>query len=233
MRTLINLGLVLGGFFFSHFSFAQQQKNATLSDHTKLVYSLNNAKQLNGIYAVQKDSNEVLLRGMYKDNARTGNWYAFNNNGAVFMRYNYDLKKLLFLDTTSINRLKVEILTADPEIKEKASIPVPISSIDQYISLLGSELKRMVLTENKNADGILVADLISNIDKNGKVKYEAKYDADGISVIKRLIINEKDFKIDWIPSTYNGVTYASQFSVKAKIDFAEKPGLKQRFIWMY
>lgn len=212
---------------------AQEQKTSTLSDQTKVVYAMNDSKKLNGAYAVVKNDDEIFLRGVYKDNTRSGNWYAFNNDGKVFLRYNYDLKKLVFLDTTSISRLKVEVIAADPVIKEKASIPVPIASIDQYISLLGTELKRVILKENKSADGTLDADLITNIDKDGKATYEAKYTADGIPVTKRLIISEKAFDIDWIPSSYNGINYASVFSVKARIDFAQKPGIKQRFIWVY
>lgn len=224
---------VLAIFAVSQFCQAQDQKTATLSDQTKVVYAMNDSKKLNGVYSVVKDDDKVFLRGVYKDNIRTGNWYAFNNNGNVFLRYNYDLKKLLFLDTTSINRLKIEIEAKDPEAKEKASIPVPISSIDQYISLLGTELRRMVLKENKNAEGTLDADLTTKIDKNGNANYEASYIVDGIPVTKRLIIAEKGFNIDWIPSSYKGVNYASVFSVKARIDFADKPGIKQRFIWVY
>lgn len=212
---------------------AQEQKTSSLSDQTKVVYAMNDSKKLDGVYSIVKDEDKVFLRGIYKDNSRTGNWYAFNNDGKVFLRYNYDLKKLIYLDMVSINRIKVEVSTTDPVIKEKASIPVPIASIDQYISLLGTELKRVILKDNKNADGTLDADLITNIDKNGKATYEAHYVADGIPVTKRLIIAEKAFDIDWIPSSYKGTSYASVFSVKARIDFAQKPGIKQRFIWVY
>jgi len=234
MKTRLNLSVLILFFcLVNKISFAQQEKTSVLSDQTKVVYAMNDAKKLEGVYSIVKDDEKVFLRGIYKDNARAGNWYAFNNNGNVFVRYNYDLKKLLFLDTTSINRLKVEIETTDPEVKEKASIPVPISSIDQYISLLGTELRRVVLKENKNAAGTLDADLITNIDKNGKASYTAAYVVDGIPVTKRLIISEKAFDIDWIPSSYKGTNYASVFSVKARIDFADKPGIKQRFIWVY
>ncbi|MFC4211881.1 hypothetical protein ACFOWA_11845 [Pedobacter lithocola] len=212
---------------------AQNQKTTTLSDQTKVVFNVIDEKILEGAYTIIKGEDKVVLRGVYKNNVRIGNWYAFNDDGNVFLRYNYDLKKLLVLDTTSINRLKVDVISNDLDVKEKASIPIPITSIDQYISLLGTELKRMVKTENKNAEGVLEADLITNIDKNGKASYQAKYTADGINVTKRLNINEKGFDFDWIPATYKGEIYASTFSVKAKIDFTEKGGIKQRFIWVY
>jgi len=232
MKTKISL-LTLAIISLLQICKAQEQKNSVLSDQTKVVYAMNDLKKIEGAYSVLKDEDKVFLRGVYKDNLRVGNWYAFNDNGNVFLRYNYDLKKLLFLDTVSVNRIKVEITATDPVVKEKASIPVPIASVDQYISLLGTELKRVILKENKSADGILDADLVTNIDKNGKATYEARFVADGIPVTKRLIIAEKAFNIDWIPSSYNGTNYASVFSVKARIDFAQKPGIKQRFIWVY
>lgn len=233
MKKIAKFYLVVACCAISNYVQAQEQKMLFLSDETKVVYALNDSKKLNGAYSVMKDADKVFLRGLYKDNARVGNWYAFNENGNVFLRYNYDLKKLVYLDTTSINRLKVEIDAASPEVKKEASIPVPIASIDQYISLLGSELRRMILRENKNADGSLDADLITNIDKNGKPSYSATYLVDGILVTKRLVIAEKNFNIDWIPASFNGTQYSSSFAVKTRIEFSEKPGIKQRFIWVY
>jgi antitoxin component YwqK of YwqJK toxin-antitoxin module len=75
---------VLVLFATSQFCLAQDQKTTTLSDQTKVVYAMNDSKKLDGVYSVVKDDNKVFLRGIYKDNARAGNWYAFNNSGNVF-----------------------------------------------------------------------------------------------------------------------------------------------------
>jgi len=232
MKTKIYLAIV---FTLSSYCVAQaqEQKTIPLSDQTKVVYAINDSKKLDGPYSIVKDEDKVFLRGLYKNNERSGNWYAFNDNGKVFLRYNYDLKKLVFLDTLSINRLTVDVKTTDPKIKENASIPIPIASVDQYISLLGTELKRLILKDNKSADGTLDVDLITRIDKSGKPTYEASYKADGLDVVKRLVISEKAFDLDWIPASYNGQNYDSVFSVKARIDFTQKVGVKQRFIWVY
>lgn len=213
-------------------SFAQESKSVVLSDQSKVVFNSPDSKRLDGPYVVS-NNDKVFLRGAYKNDIRTGNWYAFNENEKLFMRYNYDLKKLLFVDTTSIGRLNIDIASNDPVVKEKASIPVPISSIDQYVSLLGTELKRIILKENKNAQGTLTADLIANIDKNGKPSYYATYLADGVQSKTRLFISEKNFDLEWIPASYNGEPYASSFSVKAKIDFGQKIPGRQRFQWVY
>ncbi|TDG37540.1 hypothetical protein EZJ43_00125 [Pedobacter changchengzhani] len=213
---------------------AQTQKTGNLSDDSKVVYNLNEAKKLNGAYIITRSGDEkITLRGSYKDGNRIGNWYAFNDDGNLFLRYNYDQKKLLFLDTMSINRLSVEVITKNQDNKEKATIPVPIVSIDEYISLLGTEARRLILAENKNAEGILDVDLNSKIDAKGNVSYEVAYKADGIPVKKRLIISEKNFDIDWIPANYKGETYPSVFSVKAKINFSERASGEKRFTWMF
>lgn len=233
MKPLLKFSVLILVFIVFHQNCVAQQNTAMLSDQSKVTYTLNDSKKFEGVYSIEKGEGKVSLRGVYKNNVRSGNWYAFNENGNVFLRYNYDLKKLLFLDTVSTNRLQVNIKTNNPEVKEKATIPIPICSIDQYISILGTELRRVVLKDNKNAEGTLEADLITNIDKNGKATYEASYLADGILVTKRLIIAEKGFDIDWIPSSYNGQTYDSTFSVRAKIEFSQKSGISQRFIWVY
>jgi hypothetical protein len=211
---------------------AQEKKSIILSDRAQVELSSNSSKQLDGPYLVTMNKN-VVLRGAYKANARTGNWYAFNDKEKLFLRYNYDQKKVLYVDSVSINRIDVKVLSTDPIIKEKASIPVPISSIDQYVSLLGTELRRLILKDNKNADGILIAELITEIDKEGKPRYSATYKTDGIDVKTRLVIKENDFKLEWIPASYEGTTLPSIFSVTAKIDFTEKIPGRQRFIWNY
>ena len=212
---------------------AQEQKVAMLSDRTKVQYTINPAQKLDGSYSVTQDSNKVYLRGAYKDGQRVGNWYAFNNDTKVFLRYNYDLKKLVSLDTTSIGRLEVEVKTDDPNVKQKASIAFPIASIDQYISLLGAETKKKILLENKKAYGNLIVDLITNIDAQGKATYTAKYTADGMDLTKRINISNKTFNLEWIPANYEGKTYPSVFSVKAKIDFDSNASGPQRFVWVY
>ncbi|MGY3055017.1 hypothetical protein ACVWYG_003228 [Pedobacter sp. UYEF25] len=214
-------------------SVAQAQKTADLADQTRVTYTVNDAKKLNGPYTITKGGGDkVYLRGSYKDGERVGNWYAFNDDGNVFLRYNYDQKKLVYLDTTSINRLMVEVLTKN-EDKTKAVIPVPIASIDEYVSLLGTEVKRQLLAENKNAEGTLDVELVSIIDAEGNPKYEARYTTQGIAVTKRLVISEKYFDLDWIPANFADKNLPSIFIVKARINFDETDPGKQRFIWAY
>jgi hypothetical protein len=220
-------------FALVQFAFAQTQKTATLSDRSKVQYTVDPSEKLNGSYTVTQDSNKVYLRGAYKDGQRVGNWYAFNNDTKVFLRYNYDLKKLVSLDTTSVGRIEIDIKADDANVKQKAAIAFPIASIDQYISLLAAETKKRILSENKKAYGILTVDLITAIDADGKPTYSVKYNADGVDITKRINISNKAFDLEWIPATYEGKTYPAVFTVKAQIDLNASASGPQRFIWVY
>lgn len=228
----LNLTLVLLC-MLANLTLAQEAKISVLSDRSKVNYTLNEAKQINGPYTVVNEEDKLFLRGVYKENKRTGNWYAFNTNGNVFLRYNYDSNKLLFLDTVSMSRIKVQIKSDDNVVAENASIPFPISSVDQYVSLLGTEFKRIIFRENKNASGSLDVDFIANVDQKGRTYYEAVYTVDNIPTPKKLIISEKAFDLQWIPASYKGNTYASIFSLKVRIDFSAASAKMQRFNWNF
>lgn len=234
MKNLKKLTLtVLLASFLMNLTFAQVTKIALLSDRSKVNYTLDEAKQINGSYTVLNAEDKLFLRGTYKGNKRIGNWYAFNANGSVFLRYNYDSNKLLFLDTLSMRRIKVEIKSNDNVVTENASISFPILSVDQYVSLLGTEFKRVILRENKNANGIIDVDLIANVDEKGKAYYEAVYIVDNIPTTKKIIISEKYFDLQWIPANYKGNTLASVFSVKVRLDLSAVGINLQRFNWNF
>ncbi|RYE13448.1 MAG: hypothetical protein EOP45_21165 [Sphingobacteriaceae bacterium] len=162
-----------------------------------------------------------------------GNWYAFNADGTPFLRYNYDLKKLISIDTVAISRAKFDINTTNTEAKKGSNIPVPICSIEQYISLLGSEFKRKIMKEDKTASGILNVDLIANVDANGSARYSALYTIGGIKFNTKLSIGEKMFDIDWLPASYKSEKFAGTFIVSTQADFSTDPTKRQRFIWNY
>jgi len=215
------------------FYLSNEEKAGQLSDKSKVVYHLTEDKKLDGPFTISTSDNKPLLRGAYKDNQRTGNWFCFNPDGTVFLRYNYDSKKLVSVDTKAISRAKFDIKGASEEVKTAASIPVPVCSVEQYISLVGVEFERQVLSENKSAQGTLEAELVANIDASGKASYSAVYQANNIEVTKKLKFNEKLFNIEWIPSSYKGEKLASTFTVKMEVKLGGDPFQRQRFIWAY
>ena len=227
MNAIIKTLLVAG--VFAAPMLLVKEVSGLLSDESKVVYNLSEDKKLNGAFTIVKES-KVILRGSYKDDKRSGNWYCFNPDGSVYMRYNYDQKKLVALDTARVARAMVEF----PGIKEESangSIPVPVCSIDQYVSLLGAEFRRLILAENKNAEGVVAVELIANIDKNGKATYTGNYDAEGVTMTKRLKPDVKLFNIEWLPATMSGKPVAAVFKVNMSVDLSSNVTGRQRFRW--
>lgn len=230
MTSLFKTFLVAGAVFFAS---DITEKSSYLSDKSKVTYHVNSEMKLDGSFTISSADEKLLLRGTYKGNERSGNWYCFNPDGTVFMRYNYDLKKLVGLDTKAISRAKIDIDSKDETIKTEASVPVPVCSVEQYISLIGVEFERQIMAENKSAEGSLEADLIASIDKEGKATYSASYQANGITMKKKIKLNEKLFNIEWIPASYKGEKLDSKFSVKMDAKLGSDPLKRQRFTWAY
>jgi len=231
MNAIVKTLLVAGTIHL--FGSASIEKSGVLSDKSKVIYHVTEDKKFDGPFTISTSDNKTLLRGAYKDNQRAGNWFCFNPDGTVFLRYNYDSKKLVSVDTKAISRAKFDIKGASEEVKTGASIPVPVCSVEQYISLVGVEFERQVLSENKSAQGTLEAELVANIDANGKASYSAVYQANNIAITKKLKFNEKLFNIEWIPSSYKGDKLASTFTVKMEVKLGGDPFQRQRFIWTY
>jgi len=209
------------------------EKTAVLSDNSKVVYNVTDDKVLEGAFVISTPEDKMTLRGLYKDNVRSGNWYAFNPDGSIFLRYNYDLKKLIMLDTVAINKASFRITSGGDEAKKMGSVPVPICSIEQYISILGSEFQRKIWAENKSAEGTLSVNLTAYVDANGKARYTGTYMANGVEDSKKLNVDDKLFNIEWLPANYKGENLSGTFTVNMQVNFSSDPTKRQRFIWNY
>lgn len=222
-KSLLIIGMSGLGLFFN------KEVSGLLADESKVVYNMSDDKKLNGAFSISKEE-KLVLRGSYKNNKRVGNWYCFNPDGTVYLRYNYDQKKLVALDTARVARAVVEIPGAKGDASS-ASIPVPVCSIDQYVSLLGAEFRRLVLAENGTAEGIVAVELVANVAPNGKAAYVANYSADGVTMTKRLKPADKLFDIEWLPATHGGEKMAAVFKVNMSVDLSNSASGRQRFRW--
>ncbi|TKC10747.1 hypothetical protein FA048_11285 [Pedobacter polaris] len=209
------------------------QKTKILSDNSRLTYNVNEKNKLEGAYFVENTQKNVWIRGTYKEEKRSGNWYAFNSDKTVFMRYNYDLKKMLYLDTVAIKKADITITDKNEEFAKNASAPFPICSIDQYTSLLTEAAKasypKEIIIYNQPIDITIIATVKSAKD----VKYVASYSHKGERYAYNINTKNIDFDIDWIPSTYNGKDVEAEFKVQAKMEFSSNGAGKQRFVWNY
>jgi len=207
------------------------EKKTTLSDFSTLTYNVGEDKKLDGPYTVESPEKKTWLRGSYKGDNRSGNWYCFNSSGRVFLRYNYDQKKLVQLDTTAMKNVQVNILVESVEAKENASIPVPICSMDQYMSLFGSQIARIFDKEVNLPSNEIEMAVVASLDTKDRVSYKLEYNLGKTTFSAPLKMQETKFDLAWVPASYNGKSIPSEFIVKSI--YKKGADEKYRFKWNY
>lgn len=210
-----------------------EQKTKILNDNSRLTYNVNEKNKLDGAYFVENTDKNIWIRGSYKDQKRTGNWYAFNSDKTVFMRYNYDLKKILALDTIALKKAEITITDKNDEYAKNASAPLPICSIDQYSSLLVEAAKVSFPKENIIYNKPFDITITAIIKSEKDVAYTASYMFQGRNFIFNINPKNIDFDIDWIPSSYNGKDVEAEFKITTKTEFSTNSSGKFRFKWNY
>lgn len=207
------------------------QKTKILSDNSRVTYNVNDKNKLEGPFFIENTSRNIWIRGSYKDNKRVGNWYAFNNDKTVFLRYNYDLKKIVFLDTAALKN--AEITITDKNANGNGTVALPICSIDQYLSILNEAAKASFPKEQIIYNKVLPIEIIATVKSNEDINYTISYKINGNLYAYDINNKNIDFDIDWIPSSHNGKNLEAEFTVKSSLLFSSESSEKQRFKWNY
>jgi len=220
--------------FFLLISYISQAQNireqtVELGDGSKLTYQLLNGS-LNGLFSVKNDG-VTMLRGNYVDDKRVGNWYFFNPDNTLYMRYNYDQHKLLFIDDKVLTVANIRIVSEEEEVKTKASIPVPLLSLSQYYALVLEAAKRALPEKYQILGTQLPVELVASIDKNGIAKYSVNYIIKDKLLKTSFLIDKPEFKVEWVPSALNGKNYPSEFTIKTDLIYSREPDQIKRFYW--
>ncbi|MBD1385612.1 hypothetical protein IDJ75_10015 [Mucilaginibacter rigui] len=229
MKNKIFLMLLMAAGFSAN---AQTTEKKTKIDNVSLaVYNVdarNNEKE--GIYAVKNLSNDGLwLQGIYKDDQRAGTWNFFNKDFKLAMRYNYDQKKLAFVDANTLKNVSVNVLSDDNKIKNGASAPLPICSVDYYLQLLANNIYGFSDSNNWGKD----AEITAHIGTDGKATYSVIFMVDGKKSAKQNVkLSNDKFAIEWIPSMYNNKPVEAEFTAYVKIAADESvPDQTKRVRW--
>lgn len=207
-----------------------EEKKATLGDFSILTYNVGADRKLSGTYVIVNSDKKTWLRGSYLANERVGNWYCFNSDGKVFLRYNFDQKKLLQLDTTAMKNVEINILSEDAETIKNSTIPVPMCSPDQYISLFSSQIASVVNKEIHLPAEVPIT-VIAKLDKRNKVDYMLTYTIGKTTYTSPLKMQETKFDIVWLPATFDGKPVASEFIIKST--YKKDQSGRLRFKWNY
>ncbi|TFF40154.1 hypothetical protein [Mucilaginibacter psychrotolerans] len=201
------------------------EKKSRISDSTQLVYSTPDGQIKDGAYYIQNTkNNNVLVQGNYKNDVRVGNWYFFSGENKLVLRYNYDQKKVAYIDNSMFNTVGVEIPNVEEEVAKNASAPVPLCAIDYYTSLLSSEVY------NFNKGNSLKLEITAHVAIDGKATYYIAYvDNSKKTAPKEMKLKGDKFAIDWIPAMYNNQPIYSEFTVYATL--LEEGSGQRRFRW--
>jgi len=208
-----------------------KEKSVILPDDTKLTYQVDEKNKMNGLFTVINTSQQPLIRGSYKEDKRSGNWYCFSNDKSVFMRYNYDLNKVLYLDTVAIKKATIKVLSNNKEVAENASISLPVCSIDQYVSLLNEEIKASIPQNQVVYNRVTDFEITATIDEKNRVEYKYAYMFGNNKFERVLKPRASKFNIDWIPAMYADKAVASEFRVYSQITFTADNNRMSRFNW--
>lgn len=125
--------------------FAQEVKETKkrVSAHLTANYTVNAAKKKEGAYIVKNEQDIVLVRGIYKDDKKVGNWFFYSDNGDLVQKYDYDNNKLTHfaVNPKSILKVNYEVYGANAVSKEDVALPIKIGGDDYLFYLLFNEKK--------------------------------------------------------------------------------------------
>lgn len=212
--------------------FAQKEKKHSLNDETTVIYNVNSDNEKNGPYYIKsKDPEQILLKGAYNKDKRTGSWYFYNTAGKLETCFNYNEQKLLYIDSVLLRNMAIEIVSDNPAVKEKSTVPVLLSPVEIYMQALLEKL--VVPIEHFTGSETLPVKLKAKISTSGDTEYSVSYKYNGIEITKPLLINSKHFSIEWVPAKYDQKPLASEVSIATVISNSkENDGSgHRRFRW--
>jgi DNA-binding beta-propeller fold protein YncE len=215
-------------------TFAQtplKEKKTIIASETELVYQTDENRTKDGSYYVSNTkNNNVWLKGNYANDKRIGNWYFFDGQNNVMFRYNFDNKKLLYLNPLFYKNAKIVIDSKNEDVKLNATVPIPLFPMDLLLNL-ASENSEVIYALGKVSDADRL-NFVSTINTNGTAKYSLE-DVNGKSVLKDIDLKIKDFPLDWLPANFNNENLNSKILIAILINKKEEASGPRRNRWNF
>lgn len=229
------IGLLLG--FAGTAANAQTQelkeKKIALSDDIKITYHVNKSNSREGqFYIRQSRPEQLLVKGTYTDNKKSGNWYFYNETGKPETIYSFHQNKLAFIDSALLNKITINLPEQDQEVIENARIPVLLSPIKLLLSELSNSIS--IPGDHFLVNQPLAIQIKAAIDENGESKYYVTYKHNSKNIEQQVKLKKSAFEIEWIPASYNAKPIKSEYIVNTAINNpAESEDGHRRFQWNY
>lgn len=210
---------------------AQKEKTKTLFEDTEYIYTVNEKNDKNGpVYIKDSKKNVTFLKGVNSNDKPSGKWYFYNEDGTLESHYNFDMNKLLYIDSTYLKKIEVKILDKDPEIAQKASIPILLYPSHLLLKLISNDVQ--IPEEDFQGKNQIPVTLSVIIQANGDAEYSIEYAAGNQFVKKKVILTTKLLDKIWVPSKYNNKAVKSSFAINTTINNDSKFG-HRKFNWTF
>lgn len=213
---------------------ALKEKKIALNSDVKITYHVNKNNVKEGLFYIkQAKPEQLLVKGSYTDNKKSGTWYFYNEAGKPETIYSFQQNKLAFIDPELLNKITINLPGQDNQVIESTRIPVLLSPIRLFLSELANNLH--IPGEHFAANQALPIKIKAEIDVKGESKYYVIYQHDGKTIDREVKLMKSGFDIEWIPALHNSKPIKSEYILKTELNNPadREDGNSRRVRWTY
>lgn len=205
-----------------------KEKRKVLFENTELIYNVTEKNEKNGLVLIKNlKEDKTYLKGFNTNDKPSGKWYFYNENGTLESHYNFDLNKLLYIDSTYLKKIDVAILDKDPEIVQNASIPTLLYPSHLFLKLIANDVQIPEgAFEGRNQIPIKLTVIIET---DGESEYFIEYAQGNLYTKRKIVITTKFLDNIWIPSHYKTKNIKSSFTINTMINSDSQVGHRKFF----
>ena len=228
--TALSLALLAAGMTAYAQKADLKEKKLVLNESAKIVYHVNSDNEKEGPYYIKSAKNDqLIIKGAYDDDKRSGNWYFYDEAGKPETVYSYQQNKLAFIDSSFVNKLTVNIPGQDKEVVEKTQIPVMLSSMKLFLAQMAENI---IIPQDHFTGENLPIQIKAVVDEKGDARYSVKYKYNKKDFEQPVILKRSAFDIEWIPAIYNKKPIKAEVMINTEISGSAEQGDNfRRFRW--
>jgi hypothetical protein len=207
-----------------------KERKKVLFEDTELTYTVTEKNEKNGpVFIKDSKKGKTYLKGLNAQDKPSGKWYFYNEDGSLESHYNFDLNKLLYIDTAYLKKIEVKIMDKNPDIVQNASIPILLYPSHLFLKQISNDVQ--IPEEDYNGQSNLAVKLKAIIQVNGGVEYSVEYLVERRTVERKIILSNTDLKNIWLPATYKGNHIKSSFSINTSVSSDKTKSNHSKFYW--
>jgi hypothetical protein len=208
-----------------------KERKKVLFEDTELIYTVTEKNEKNGpVFIKDSKKDKTFLKGLNAQDKPSGKWYFYNEDGSLESHYNFDMNKLLYIDTAYLKKIDVKILDKDPEIVQNASIPTLLYPSHLLLKLISNDVQ--ISDADFGGKNQLPIKLTVIIQATGDTEYYVEYAVGNLFTKKKVVLTTKFLDNIWIPSHYKNKNTKSSFTINTSINSDYKAG-HRKFNWTY